>query len=193
MTEPTPDLPDWIEEKISYNDKYEVQDHFFIEPLVETNRAWLSRSTIEEEAGVSDETARTRLRRLEEKEIVNSAPGGDGTVYWIHDERSDWPIPPDIDFPDTEESKSKTQDEITIGELLERKPVIGGIIAAAAAILSTLLIALGIGPIIIGVEMSVVQQLAELFLVVGFLGALFSTGLLGGVAIIYFTIRLRRS
>lgn len=103
MTEPTPDLPDWIEDKISYNDDYETQDHFFIEPLVETNRPWLSRSTIEEEAGVSDETARTRLKRLEEKEIVNSAPGGDGTVYWIHDERSDWPIPPDIDLPDPEE------------------------------------------------------------------------------------------
>jgi hypothetical protein len=44
----------------------------------------------------SVETVRDKLKHLDEIDICESMEANNGRVYWWNDERSDWPIPPDV-------------------------------------------------------------------------------------------------
>lgn len=57
------------------------------------------------------ETVRDKLNKLEEMEICGSMPANNGRIYWWNDERSVWPIPPDVVV--------EGQQELTVTELLD--------------------------------------------------------------------------
>ena len=182
MTEATPDLPDWSEEEISINNDYDVQDHFFVEPLVETDRPWLSREAIEDEVGVSDQNARDRLGRLVEKGVLARAPAANGDIYWIKDERSRWPIPPDIELAEPEGEggvEEEDQKRTTIDDLLDRTDVRMGIATVMVAVISSVLIGVGVAPLLGGYEVAWIGRLADISLVIGFFAALLATGMIG--------------
>lgn len=128
MSDGRPDLPDWIENKLTVDDDYEVQPHHIIEPIFQTDDPWLSTAQIADEVGVTPQTVRNRVPKLVDLGILDSATGGGGRVYWIHNDKSDWPIPPDVEVieePDEATisevaSKLEGADETTISELASK-------------------------------------------------------------------------
>lgn len=130
MTENLPEVPDWIGEKIEFDSQREVQDHHIVNIFLEADRPFLSRSRVETDLGMSDEGARQRLLNLEELEVLDSCSAAGGRIYWIYDERSEWPIPPDV-------QAESVDDELTVSELTDRSDVQYGVIAVLAAMIGS--------------------------------------------------------
>lgn len=57
------------------------------------------------------ETVRDKLNTLDEVDVCESMPANNGRIYWWNDDRSDWPIPPDVAVDG--------QQELTVTELLD--------------------------------------------------------------------------
>jgi hypothetical protein len=57
------------------------------------------------------ETVRTKLNALDEVDVCESMPANNGRIYWWNDDRSDWPIPPDVIV--------EGKQELTVDELLD--------------------------------------------------------------------------
>jgi len=130
MTEDLPDVPDWIAEKIEFDSQREVQDHHIVNVFLEADRPFLSRNRVETELGMSDEGARQRLSSIEELGVLDSCSAAGGRIYWIFDERSDWPIPTDVQVEPVE-------DELTVAELTDRDEVQYGVVAVLAAMVGS--------------------------------------------------------
>lgn len=176
IDEGLPDLPDWIEEKLYINENYDVQLHFYVEPFLETDRPWLGVSKIASEVGKTRQTTRSRLAELQDLEVLNSGPGANGTIYWINDDRSDWPIPPDIDSQSVDES-----DGLGISELKDRWDVLFGMLTVAVALLASFLISVPVGAMMSGFVVS--GSFIDWFLVFGFLLAIGSV-ILAAISIV---------
>lgn len=69
-----------------------------------------SQMQAELETGHGKETVRKKLRTLDEVGICNSMEANNGRIYWWDDDRSEWPIPPDVDVE---------RSELTVSELLD--------------------------------------------------------------------------
>lgn len=69
-----------------------------------------SQMQAELETGHGKETVRDKLNKLDELEICRSMSANNGRIYWWNDDRSDWPIPPDVVV--------EGQQELTVSELL---------------------------------------------------------------------------
>lgn len=165
MSDGLPYLPDWIEEKLYVNEDYGVQLHFYVEAFLETDDPWLSVSYISSELGVSRVTTRKQLTKLDELGILDSDTGANGRIYWVHDNRSDYPIPPDVEVEPMEEP-----DELTVSELTDRGDVMLGLGATVAALIGSLFIAVAIASAIIGVGLP--ANVVDASLLIGFAGAL---------------------
>lgn len=63
------------------------------------------------DTGHNKETVRKKLNTLDEVEICESMPANNGRIYWWNDDRSDWPIPPDVIV--------EGQQGLTVAELLD--------------------------------------------------------------------------
>jgi hypothetical protein len=61
--------------------------------------------------GHGKETVRDKLNTLDEVEVCESMPANNGRIYWWNDDRSEWPIPPDVVV--------EGQQELTVAELLD--------------------------------------------------------------------------
>lgn len=48
------------------------------------------------ELDMSKQGVHNRLATLEELDVLDSAPGANGRIYWLRDDRSNWPVPPDV-------------------------------------------------------------------------------------------------
>jgi hypothetical protein len=131
----TAEIPPSIEEEMEFDASKEVQDSHLVEVFVESDRPFLSRRRVQNEIGLSSQGTRDRLSDLEEREILDSAAAGGGRIYWIRNDKSEWPIPSDVDV-------EPVSDDLTVSELLQRQPVqfagVGLILMIAGALFTTL-------------------------------------------------------
>lgn len=131
----TADIPAWIEEHLEFDASKDVQDSHIVRVFLESDRPFLSRRRVEGEIGLSSQGTRDRLTDLEERGILESEAAGGGRIYWIRDETSAWPIPPDVEV-------EPVADDLTVSELLDRQPVqfagVGLLLMIAGALFTTL-------------------------------------------------------
>lgn len=108
------ELPDWIEQKLD-NRPLDLRQQPVAEVVWNSNEAYLSRNNIQQrvEEELDDtfdkSTIIERLNELCDLEVLDSDRVGNVDVYWIYDERSDWPIPPDVEV-------EAVSDEMTVQE-----------------------------------------------------------------------------
>lgn len=115
IPEDLPEMPPWIDEKIRFSNEREVQDHHILQTFREKEKPFISVSTLTSEHGIGKGGMRKRLAALVELDILESTAGANGHVYWIKDDRSDWPIPPDVEVEPVDDS-----DELTVSEVVDR-------------------------------------------------------------------------
>lgn len=70
-----------------------------------------SQMQAELDTGHRKETVRDKLNTLDEVNVCESMPANNGRIYWWDDDRSDWPIPPDVVV--------EGQQDLTVAELLD--------------------------------------------------------------------------
>lgn len=125
------EIPDWIEEKITFDRNRDVQDRHIVEVFLESDRPYLSSRAVATEIGLTKQGTRPRLEELEEIRVLDGDTVAGGRIFWIHDDRSEWPIPPDVEVvPIT--------DEMTISEFLQQLHVQYGLLAVAATMIGGL-------------------------------------------------------
>ncbi|MFD1635312.1 hypothetical protein ACOZ4L_15720 (plasmid) [Haloplanus ruber] len=100
--------------------------------MYENDRPIWTASQMQSELDTSHgkETVRKKLNTLDEVEVCESMPANNGRIYWWSDDRSDWPIPPDIIVDG--------QQELTVAELINpwysKVGLIGLLVPALAGI-----------------------------------------------------------
>lgn len=154
-----------MEEQLTVNEDYDVQHHHYLKPFVEGCDPWLSVGTVASHTGKTTQTTRKRLQELEALGILNSAPGANGRIYWINDEHSDWPIPPDVDVEGVDENDPR------ISDLTSRFDVQVGGIAVVLALFSSLAISIPLAALMANIDLMSNAHL-DLILIAGFSGAL---------------------
>lgn len=131
----TATIPPSLEDELEFDANKDVQDSHIVEVFIESDRPFLSRRRVERAIGLSSQGTRDQLSDLEEREVLDSAAAGSGRIYWIRNEESAWPIPPDVEV-------EPVSSDPTIPELLDRLPVqlggVGLILMVAGALFTTL-------------------------------------------------------
>lgn len=131
----TDGLPEWIGERVEFDPNKDVQDAHIVQVFFDADRPYLSRKQVQGEIGLSSQGTRDRLLDLEERGVLASDAAGGGRIYWISNEKSAWPIPPDVEV-------EPIRTEPTVTELLSRQPVqfagIGVLLMVAGALFTTL-------------------------------------------------------
>lgn len=128
MTQGLPELPDDLASRVEFDEQYEVQDHHIVAVFLRADAPYLSVGTLASDLDMSKQGVRNRLAALEERGVVDSAPGANGRIYWLADERSAWPIPPDVEVV-------PVPDDPTVREVLQRHHVVLGVLATGLAVL----------------------------------------------------------
>ena len=171
----TAEIPPSIKKELEFDASKEVQDSHLVEVFVESDRSFLSRRRVQNEIGLSSQGTRDRLSDLEEREILDSVAAGGGRVYWIHNDKSEWPIPHDVEV-------EPVSNELTVSELLQRQPVhfagIGLILMIAGALFTTLFtmaLAYDVSLPVVGTQQLLLWAIGSVFVGVAFC--------LGGAAI----------
>lgn len=129
MTTPDGDLPDWIESRIdkgSY-DMDLTQRHVALE-FVQGDRPFYNVAQMHAALGsdVSLDTVRSRMDELHERDVLVRRQLNNGNVYWLDQDESDWPIPPDVEV-------EPEREELTVSEW-RQKPYVQ--IAAGSVLLA---------------------------------------------------------
>jgi hypothetical protein len=169
-----PDVPDWIDDKIEFDEQKDFQDHHLVYAFVESEKPFLTVSQLATKFDKSKEGIRNRVHDLEVVDVLDSCPGAGGRLYWIHDDRSNWPIPPDVQIEPIE-----TTDETTVSELTQRSSVQYGGAAVAAAMFGSVLITGLVAGLIF--EIQIPSDLGGIVMVIAVMAAVFSFvfGLIG--------------
>ena len=133
MTTIDGDLPEEIDSRVdpvSY-DMELTQRHVALE-FVHGDRPYYSVAQMHASLGnnVSLDTVRSRLDELEERGILKSEQVNNGSIYWLDQDDSDWPIPPDT-------AVEPKRDEMTIFEWRQQPHVQISAISVLLAILGT--------------------------------------------------------
>lgn len=131
MTNGLPELPDDLAPKVEFDEQYEVQDHHVVEVFLQSEPPYLSVGQVAAELDMSKQGVRNRLATLEELDVLDSAPGANGRIYWLQDDRSDWPIPPDV-------AVESVSDETTVAELWARRHVKLGVLSTGLGLFCTI-------------------------------------------------------
>lgn len=126
------EIPDWIDDKIEFDPSNDVQDKHILEVFLESDDPYLSRRAVALEVGMSKQGVGTRLEELVDIEVLDDDSVGGARMYWIRDDRSDWPIPPDVDVIPVER-------DVTVKEFLGRVHVQYGILGVGITVLGALL------------------------------------------------------
>jgi len=109
-------LPEEIRSKLKTDPRYTSGNELLPAEVATTmythdRPVWTaSQMQAELETGHGRETVRDKLNKLDELEICRSMSANNGRIYWWNDDRSDWPIPPDVVV--------EGQQEPTVSELL---------------------------------------------------------------------------
>ena len=136
------ELPDWIEQKLEDNIQRDLMQRPVVEAIWNAEEPYLSRKLIQHrvEEQVDDNfdksTVISRLSELSELDVLMSDDVCGGTMYWIYDDRSNWPIPPDVDV-------EPTSDEMTVQEFFSEDAVRIGFFGVACLGISSLIMWLG--------------------------------------------------
>lgn len=107
------EIPEWINAKISFDRSRDVQDRHIVEVFIESDRPYLSRRRVAADIGLTKEGTRPRLENLEEIGVLDGDTVAGGRIHWVHNDRSDWPIPPDVEV-------EPVSDELSVNELMSR-------------------------------------------------------------------------
>lgn len=178
----TGDIPDQIAADLEFNPNKEVQDEHIVAVFVGSNRPYLSRKQVQGEIGLSGQGTRDRLNDLEERGVLASEPAGGGRIYWLADDRSAWPIPPDVEV-------EPIKDELTVNELLARVPVqfvgTGLLLMIGGALLTTLF------TLALAYKLSVPLIDTQSLLLAGILAVFFGLAFCGGGAAVWGFERVR--
>lgn len=119
MKTPDEDLPDWIESRIDTTD-YDLdltQGHVALE-FVHGDRPFYNVTKMHAALGqnVSDDTVRSRMDELHERDVLARRKVNNGNIYWLNQPESNWPIPPDVEV-------EPEQDELTVNEWRQKPSV----------------------------------------------------------------------
>lgn len=136
------ELPDWIEQRLDENLQRDLRQRDVTEVISESDEPYLSRTVIqhrvEEEIGETFDksTVIDRLTELVEQGVLMSDEVCGGQIYWIYDDTSEWPIPPDVD-------PKPVSDEMTVQEFFSTNPVIFAFLGVGAVLVSSLFMWVG--------------------------------------------------
>jgi len=110
-------LPDDVRSKLKTDPRHTSGNELLPAEVAETmhehDRPIWTASQMQSELDTTHrtETVRDKLNTLDEVEVCESMPANNGRIYWWNDDRSDWPIPPDVAV--------EGQQELTVTELLD--------------------------------------------------------------------------
>jgi hypothetical protein len=101
------DLPDEIQSRIDTADfDKELQQWDVALEFVQGERPFYNVAQMHATLGqeVSDDTVRSRMDELHERDVLSRRKMNNGNIYWLDRDESDWPIPPDVEVePEREE------------------------------------------------------------------------------------------
>lgn len=143
--------------------RYNLQPRSIVEVFVEADEPYLTRNQVESRIenkygrGFGKSTFTRQLGDLVDRDILENKEHKLGNIYCLQREKSDWPIPPDVDV-------EPAKNEPGVSEFFSRRPVklVGS--GVGAILFSTVLIWLSGALQIWGVELPFIE-LASLIVV----------------------------
>lgn len=169
------EIPDWIDEKISFDNSREVQDRRIVEVFLESDRPYSSSRRVSDKIGLTKEATSPRLEELVELGVLDGDTIAGGRIFWIRDDRSEWPIPLDVEV-------EPVTTVLTVEEFLSRFYVrfgllgvvvtmIGGLFMMAFTLVLTNEIAIpfvGIGDFLLGGVLLIFGGYAIVLIAIGY-------------------------
>lgn len=145
-------MPNWIEDKLRFKEGRSLQQRPVVKVFLESERPYLTRRQVQTrlKGTHSRGTVIDRLSELCEVGLLKHDDLKGGGVYWLDNEKSDWPIPTDVEV----EPKSE---ELTVSEFFSLDSVrvaafgLGGILLSSILIWAGGLIG-GAGYTLLGVQ-----------------------------------------
>lgn len=137
------ELPEWIETRLDENLDRDLRQRQVVEVIYDAEEPYLSRTEIQQRASeradttFDKSTVIDRLTELVEQRVLKSDEVCGGLIYWIYDERSAWPIPPDIG------QVEEVSDEMTVQEFFSSFPVFIGVIGIGTILVASQLFWIG--------------------------------------------------
>lgn len=122
-------LPEWVAARIDpATSETDLPQRHVAAEFVHGDRPYYSVSQMHAALGsdVGQETVAARLAELVERGVLATETVNDGAIYWLENEASEWPIPPDV-------AVESTADAVTLAEWREQLHVR---IAAAAVLIA---------------------------------------------------------
>jgi hypothetical protein len=136
------DLPDWIESRIDEQDfSKELTQRRVAEQFVHGERPFYNKTKMHAEVGnrVSPDTVYSRMEELSEREVLDSETLNNGDIFWIDQNDSDWPIPPDVEVKPVEPADK----EITLSEWRQQFHIQTAAVSVTVAIIGTAITLVG--------------------------------------------------
>ena len=108
------DIPDWIEDRIRFNEGRSLQQRPVVKVFLESERPYLTRRQVQTrlKGTHSRGTVIDRLSELCEVGVLDHEDLKGGGVYWLNNKTSDWPIPPDVKV-------EPKREEMTVSEFFQ--------------------------------------------------------------------------
>lgn len=182
------ELPEWIRERLE-NKPLDLRQEPVAKVVWESDEPYLSRSKIQQR--VQEELGRTfdkttvieRLNELCDLDVLKSDRVSNVDIYWIYDDRSDYPIPTDVEVEPISE-------EMTVQEFFNDNIVQFGLGGVGLILLSSIVMwiagfASNSGPVF--------GWTASQFIFSGFLLILFGWMVIAGALFLWFVHRPTKS
>lgn len=134
------ELPDWVASRIEEpNYNKDLTQRGVAQEFVHGDRPFYNVSQMHAALGgsVSDDTVRSRLKELNERDVLQLQEVNNGKIYWLDMPESNWPIPPDVDV------EPKTT-EITLSEWRSQTHIQTAAASILIAILGTAVTLVGV-------------------------------------------------
>lgn len=132
------EVSETVEEKIEFKPGRDLQQRPVVDVFLESDRPYLTRRQVQAalKGNHSRGTVIDRLTELTEVGVLKHDDLKGGGIYWLNNDKSDWPIPPDVEV----EPRS---DERTISEFFALQSVRTSVLGIGGILLSSILIWLG--------------------------------------------------
>lgn len=113
------ELPEWVEDRLEHDNNRDLQQRHVAEVIVNGDRPYYNvRGVRAEIKGDFDkDTVRARLDELVEQGVLREELMNRGYIYWLKEQESDWPIPPDVEV-------EAITNEPTVSEFFSRPHVV---------------------------------------------------------------------
>lgn len=133
-------LPERIRAKLGTpNADYKLQPHAVAQVFVDADEPFLTRRQVQSRVNgeYDKKTVLSRLDLLVELDVLRADVHPGGTIYWLENEASEWPVPPDVEV-------EPKRDDVTVAELVDRNSIRASTIGIGAVLLSSLLLPFGV-------------------------------------------------